>query len=48
MGLRLLDIPGPLPPVTIGTACHPRHTADGGHQWLRAAVRHVLRSPRPE
>ncbi|MFE5491141.1 LysR substrate-binding domain-containing protein [Streptomyces virginiae] len=35
---------GPLPPV----ARHPRRTADGGHQWLRAAVRHVLRPSRPE
>ncbi|MFD5529325.1 LysR family transcriptional regulator [Streptomyces virginiae] len=48
MGLRLLDIPLPLPPVTIGMAWHPRHTADGGHQWLRAAVRQVLRPSRPE
>ncbi|MEV6831063.1 LysR family transcriptional regulator [Amycolatopsis sp. NPDC051102] len=43
MGLRLLDIPLPLPPVVIGMAWHPRHTADGGHQWLRGAVRRVLR-----
>ncbi|WP_410677024.1 LysR substrate-binding domain-containing protein [Amycolatopsis sp. cmx-4-68] len=48
MGLRLLDIPLPLPPLTIGTAWHPRHTADGGHQWLRAAVRRVLRPAREE
>ncbi|MFD9949044.1 LysR family transcriptional regulator [Nonomuraea sp. NPDC059023] len=43
MGLRLLEIPLPLPPLTIGMAWHPRHTADGGHQWLRGAVRRVLR-----
>ncbi|WP_240521880.1 LysR substrate-binding domain-containing protein [Amycolatopsis vastitatis] len=43
MGLRLLDIPLPLPPVKIGMAWHPRHTADGAHQWLRGAVRRVLR-----
>ncbi|MET8853356.1 LysR family transcriptional regulator [Amycolatopsis sp. NPDC004625] len=43
MGLRLLDIPLPLPPLVIGMAWHPRHTADGGHQWLRGAVRRVLR-----
>ncbi|MFD5279300.1 LysR substrate-binding domain-containing protein [Streptomyces rubrogriseus] len=42
LGLRLLDIPLPLPPVTIGMAWHPRHTADGAHHWLRAAVRRVL------
>ncbi|MEV4313372.1 LysR substrate-binding domain-containing protein [Actinocrispum sp. NPDC049592] len=41
--LRLLDIPLPLPPLTIGMAWHPRHTADGAHQWLRDAVRRVLR-----
>ena len=43
LGLRLLDIPLPLPPVTIGMAWHPRHTADGAHHWLRGAVRRVLR-----
>lgn len=43
LGLRLLDIPLPLPPVRIGMAWHPRHTADGAHQWLRGAVRRVLR-----
>ncbi|MEU4983097.1 LysR family transcriptional regulator [Streptomyces sp. NPDC021969] len=42
LGLRLLDIPLPLPPVTIGMAWHPRHTSDGAHHWLRAAVRRVL------
>ncbi|MFI6638990.1 LysR family transcriptional regulator [Streptomyces sp. NPDC050504] len=45
LGLRLLDIPLPLPPLTIGMAWHPRHTADGGHRWLRDAVRRVLRPP---
>ncbi|KAF2782215.1 LysR family transcriptional regulator [Streptomyces sp. OM5714] len=44
LGLRLLDIPLPLPPVTIGMAWHPRHTSDGAHHWLRAAVRRVLRA----
>ncbi|MEI5101006.1 LysR family transcriptional regulator [Streptomyces sp. PmtG] len=43
LGLSLLDIPVPLPPVTIGMAWHPRHTADGAHRWLRGAVRRVLR-----
>ncbi|MFJ6071082.1 LysR family transcriptional regulator [Streptomyces sp. NPDC093065] len=42
LGLRLLDIPLALPPVSIGMAWHPRHTADGAHHWLRAAVRRVL------
>ncbi|WP_433479193.1 LysR family transcriptional regulator [Spirillospora sp. CA-142024] len=46
LGLRLLEIPLPLPPLTIGMAWHPRHTADGAHQWLRGAVRRVLRPPR--
>ncbi|MER7778530.1 LysR family transcriptional regulator [Streptomyces sp. NPDC096191] len=42
LGLRLLDIPLTLPPVTIGMAWHPRHTSDGAHHWLRGAVRRVL------
>ncbi|MFJ4841696.1 LysR family transcriptional regulator [Streptomyces sp. NPDC088746] len=42
LGLRLLDIPLPLPPLTIGMAWHPRHAADGGHRWLRDAVRRTL------
>ncbi|MFI1769230.1 LysR family transcriptional regulator [Streptomyces sp. NPDC020800] len=46
LGLRLLEIPLPLPPLTIGMAWHPRHTADGAHQWLRGAVRRVLRPAR--
>lgn len=44
MGLRLLDIPLPLPPVAIGMAWHPRHTSDGAHHWLRGAVRRVVRA----
>ncbi|MER6694852.1 LysR family transcriptional regulator [Streptomyces minutiscleroticus] len=43
LGLRVLDIPLPLPPLTIGMAWHPRHAADGGHHWLRGAVRRTLR-----
>ncbi|WP_447035001.1 LysR family transcriptional regulator [Streptomyces sp. DSM 118878] len=42
LGLRLLGIPLPLPPVVIGMAFHPRHAADGGHHWLRGAVRRTL------
>ncbi|OKI12561.1 LysR family transcriptional regulator [Streptomyces sp. CB03911] len=45
LGLQLLDIPLDLPPLTIGMAWHPRHTADGAHRWLRAAVRRTLRTP---
>ncbi|MFF8917933.1 LysR family transcriptional regulator, partial [Streptomyces sp. NPDC015032] len=45
LGLRLLDIPLPLPPLTIGMAWHPRNAADGAHQWLRTAVRRTLRAP---
>ncbi|MEV0276354.1 LysR family transcriptional regulator [Streptomyces sp. NPDC050610] len=45
LGLRLLDIPLPLPPVTIGMAWHPRHAADGAHHWLRDAVRRTLLAP---
>jgi len=42
LGLRLLDLPLALPPVTIGMAWHPRHTADGAHRWLRDSVRRAL------
>lgn len=45
LGLRLVEIPLPLPPLVIGMAWHPRHAADGGHAWLRSAVRRVLRVP---
>lgn len=45
LGLRLLDIPLPLPPLTIGMAWHPRHAADAAHHWLRAAVRRTLHVP---
>ncbi|WP_432187928.1 LysR family transcriptional regulator [Streptomyces sp. Tue6028] len=45
LGLRLLDIPLALPPLTIGMAWHPRHTADGAHRWLRGAVRRALCTP---
>ncbi|MFF7247173.1 LysR family transcriptional regulator [Embleya sp. NPDC008237] len=44
LGLHLLDIPLPLPPVAIGMAWHPRHAADGAHHWLRNAVRRTLRT----
>lgn len=44
-GLLLIEVPLPLPPVVIGMAWHPRHAADGGHSWLRSAVRRVLRAP---
>ncbi|MFA3875663.1 LysR family transcriptional regulator [Streptomyces sp. MMCC 100] len=44
LGLRLLDVPLPLPPVAIGMAWHPRHTSDGAHHWLRSAVRRALRA----
>ncbi|WP_253799940.1 LysR family transcriptional regulator [Kitasatospora paracochleata] len=47
LGLVLLDIPLALPPLTIGMAWHPRHTADGAHRWLRDAVRRTLRAPAP-
>ena len=45
LGLRLLDIPLPLPLLTIGMAWHPRHAADGAHHWLRDAFRRTLRAP---
>ncbi|WP_405164639.1 LysR family transcriptional regulator [Nocardia sp. NBC_01499] len=46
LGLHLLDIPLPLPPLTISMAWHPRHTADGAHHWLRTAIRRTLCAPR--
>ncbi|MBP2327984.1 DNA-binding transcriptional LysR family regulator [Kibdelosporangium banguiense] len=46
LGLQLLDIPLPLPPLTIGMAWHPRHAADGGHHWLRNAVRRTVQAPK--
>ncbi|MFH8344076.1 LysR family transcriptional regulator [Streptomyces sp. NPDC018045] len=45
LGLHLLDVPVPLPPVTIGMAWHPRHAADGAHHWLRGAVRRAVHTP---
>ncbi|MFE2868957.1 LysR family transcriptional regulator [Embleya sp. NPDC059259] len=45
LGLHLLEIPLALPPVTIGMAWHPRHTADGAHRWLRDTVRRTLCAP---
>jgi DNA-binding transcriptional LysR family regulator len=45
LGLQLLDIPLTLPPLTIGMAWHPRHTADGAHHWLRDAIRRTLGTP---
>lgn len=45
LGLCLLDIPLALPPLTIGMAWQPRHTADGAHHWLRDAIRRTLRTP---
>lgn len=45
LGLHLLEIPLPLPPLTIGMAWHPRQAADGAHHWLRDAVRRTLRAP---
>jgi DNA-binding transcriptional LysR family regulator len=41
-GLQLVDVPVPLPSIAIGMAWHPRHAADGGHGWLRSAVRRAL------
>ncbi|MCP2303283.1 hypothetical protein LV79_002988 [Actinokineospora globicatena] len=45
-GFGSAGVPLPLPPLTIGMAWHPRHTADGAHDWLRATVRQVLRPDR--
>ena len=45
VGLSTATIPLSLPPVDIGMAWHPRNSADGGHAWLRSAVRRVLTAP---
>jgi DNA-binding transcriptional LysR family regulator len=42
LGLRLVEVPFALPRLVIGMAWHPRHAADGAHQWLRQAVRQAL------
>ncbi|GHE97442.1 hypothetical protein GCM10018772_22070 [Streptomyces fumanus] len=47
LGLHLIEIPLALPPVEIGMAWHPRHSADGGHRWLRSVVRRALSLPPP-
>ncbi|EXG82661.1 LysR family transcriptional regulator [Cryptosporangium arvum] len=47
LGLDLVEIPVTLPPLTISMAWHPRHSADGAHQWLRDAVRRALRPASP-
>ncbi|HTF52046.1 MAG TPA: LysR substrate-binding domain-containing protein [Pseudonocardia sp.] len=44
LGLQLIEVPLPFPPLVIGMAWHPRHAADGGHRWLRSAVRRALRA----
>ncbi|MFE6163811.1 LysR family transcriptional regulator [Streptomyces sp. NPDC056486] len=46
LGLHLLDIPLPLPSLSVGMAWHPRQAADGGHRWLRDTVRRTLVAPR--
>ncbi|WP_431041206.1 LysR family transcriptional regulator [Streptomyces sp. P1-3] len=43
LGLRTFEVPLPLPPLPMAMAWHPRHDADGGHRWLRALVRDVVR-----
>ncbi|MEV8315918.1 LysR family transcriptional regulator [Streptomyces sp. NPDC059900] len=45
LGLHILDIPLPLPPLSVGMAWHPRQAADGGHRWLRDTVRRTLLAP---
>jgi DNA-binding transcriptional LysR family regulator len=42
MGLEVFDLPVTLPPVPIGMAWHPRQSEDGGHAWLRSAVRRAI------
>lgn len=42
IALLTAAIPVPAPRVAIGMAWHPRNAADGGHAWLRSAVRRSL------
>ncbi|MBO0853219.1 MAG: LysR family transcriptional regulator [Nocardia sp.] len=42
LGLRTFELPLPLPPIELSMAWHPRHDADGAHQWLRDRVRAVV------
>ncbi|QKW38903.1 LysR family transcriptional regulator [Actinomadura sp. NAK00032] len=48
LGLRTFPIPVPTPPVEIGMAWHPRHSADRGHQWLRDHIRETVRAHAPQ
>ena len=41
--LQVVEIPLPLPALEIGLAWHARLHLDGGHMWLRGAVRSAAR-----
>ncbi|TSB24980.1 LysR family transcriptional regulator [Streptomyces benahoarensis] len=41
LGLRTFPIPLDLPPLDLGMAWHPRHSADPAHRWFRAQVKAV-------
>lgn len=41
LGLATFEIPGPLKPVEVWQAWHPRHDSDPVHKWLRATIRSV-------
>ncbi|WP_162850337.1 LysR family transcriptional regulator [Rhodococcus jostii] len=40
-GIRLLEPPVPLAPITEMMYWHPRHSDDPGHRWLRREVRRL-------
>lgn len=42
LGLHLFDVPLELPPLVIGMAWHPRHSADLAHRWLRNHIRDAI------
>lgn len=48
LGLRTFPIPVPTPPIDIGMAWHPRHSADRGHQWLRDHIRNTVQAHAPK
>lgn len=45
LGLRTFPIPLDLPPLDLGMAWHPRHSADPGHRWFREHLAASVLSP---
>jgi DNA-binding transcriptional LysR family regulator len=45
LGLRTFPIPLELPPLDLGMAWHPRHSADPGHRWFREQLAASVLAP---